>query len=61
MYCLCSGLLRTQKYSTDANSLEAGIIKEHIFSLGIHHEAAHYWEISNTNGFILPGCVSNEP
>lgn len=63
LYCqtLCSGLLGTQKYTSDANSLEGGIMKKDIFRLDIHDEAAHYWDIQNTNGFVLPGCVSNKP
>ena len=42
---LCSGLLGTQKYTSDVNSLEVGIIKKDIFRLHIHNEAAQYWDI----------------
>lgn len=46
LYCqtLCSGLLGTQKHTSDANSLEGGIMKKDIFRLDIHDEAAHYWD-----------------
>lgn len=54
-------MLGTQKYTSDTNSLEEGIIKKDIFMLCICHEAVHYWDTHNTSGFILLGCVSNKP
>lgn len=46
-----------QKHPSDTNSLEVGIIKNDIFRIDIHKEAAHFRNTQNANGFLRPDCA----